>query len=295
MRYLVLVFLGACSYGILSTIVKLAYGKGFHVGEVTGSQMFFGFLLTWFPALFFLRNKPTLSQWLTLLGVGLIVGSTGVLYYNSLQYIPASIAIVLLFQFTWMGVLLEAILTRKRPDAATLVSLLLLFVGTAMAGGVWQSDLQQFDLVGVMFGLLSAVTYTLFIFFSGKTATAINPWLRSAIMTTGAVFLTWILYPPEFFTNGSLANGLWLYGFLLALFGVLVPTLFFNFGVPHIGPGMATILGAAELPMAVFSSHVVLQEPVSLVQWIGVVTILAGIALPEWARNRGKKKTPSLS
>jgi drug/metabolite transporter (DMT)-like permease len=293
MRYIVLVFLGACSYGILSTIVKLAYAKGFHVGEVTGSQMFFGLLLTWLPSLFFLR-KPTLSQWLKLLGVGVTVGSTGVLYYNSLQYIPASIAIVLLFQFTWMGVLLEAFLIRKRPNAATLVSLLLLFAGTALASGLLQSGLQQFDLVGVIFGLLSAVSYTLFIFFSGRTATEIHPWLRSAMMTTGSVLMTWIIYPPEFFTNGTLLHGLWLYGFLLAFFGVLVPTVFFNIGVPHIGAGMATILGAAELPMAVFSSHLVLQEPVSAIQWIGVITILAGIALPEWLRFRGKKKSPSL-
>lgn len=41
MRYMLLVFLGACSYRVLSTFVKLAYDQGFHVGEVTGSQMFF--------------------------------------------------------------------------------------------------------------------------------------------------------------------------------------------------------------------------------------------------------------
>jgi drug/metabolite transporter (DMT)-like permease len=293
MKYIVLVFLGACSYGILSTMVKLAYAQGFHVGEVTSSQMFFGLLLTWLPALFFLR-KPTLSQWLKLLGVGVTVGSTGVLYYNSLQFIPASIAIVLLFQFTWMGVLLEAFLLRKRPNVTTLASLLLLFAGTTLASGLMQSGSQPFDLVGVCLGLLSAVSYTLFIFFSGRTATEIHPWPRSAMMTTGAVLMTWIIYPPEFFTNGTLADGLWLYGFLLAFFGVLVPTLFFNIGVPHIGAGMATILGAAELPMAVLSSHLVLKESVSVIQWIGVITILAGIALPEWMRYRGNKKTPSL-
>lgn len=45
MRYILLVFLGACSYGILSTIVKLAYGQGYSA-EVVGGQIFFGFVLT---------------------------------------------------------------------------------------------------------------------------------------------------------------------------------------------------------------------------------------------------------
>ena len=43
----ILVFLGACSFGVLSTIVKTAYGEGFVVGEITGSQTFFGFLFLW--------------------------------------------------------------------------------------------------------------------------------------------------------------------------------------------------------------------------------------------------------
>lgn len=286
MKYLLLVFIGSCSYGILSTFVKLAYANGFNVGEVTGSQIFFGLLMIWLPAFFYMKGKVTVSQWLMLLAVGIPLGSTGILYYNTLQYVPASLAIVLLFQFTWMGVLLESFLQRKRPNIAMLLSLAFLLIGTVLAGGLLENGLKEFTVLGVVFGLLAAISYTLFIFFSGKTAVTINPWLRSAIMVTGSLLLTWIIYPPTFFINGSLANGLVLWGFLLAFFGVLIPTVFFNIGVPHIGPGMATILGAAELPMAVLSSSLVLNESVGYAQWIGVVIILLGILLPEWANRR---------
>ncbi|MEJ8546118.1 EamA family transporter [Brevibacillus borstelensis] len=293
MRYILLVFLGACSYGILSTIVKLAYGQGYSPAEVVGGQMFFGFLLTWIPALFALRHKPPLRRILLLLAAGLPVGSTGLLYYNALQHIPASIAIVLLFQFTWMGVLLEAILTRKKPSATTLFSLVLLLAGTLLAGGVLDKGIGGFSLVGVAFGLLAAVSYTLFIFFSGKAATDMNPWIRTSFMSTGSILLVFLIYPPSFLTSGVLWEGLFGYVFMLALFGVFVPTVCFTFGVPHIGPGMAGILGAAELPMAVFSSYIILQESVSLLQWLGVIIILLGMILPEWARHRSKNRTPS--
>ena len=296
MRYILLVFLGACSYGILSTIVKLAYAQGYSPAEVIGGQMFFGFLLTWIPALFFFRTKPNRRQLLLLVAVGLAVGSTGVFYYNALQYIPASIAIVLLFQFTWMGVLAEAVISRRLPKKQTLISLGLLLVGTFLAGGLLETGgLAQFNFIGVIFGLLAAVAYTLFILFSAKAAVTVNPWIRSSGMATGSFLLVACIYPPVFIWNGVLWDGLFPYVFLLAFFGILIPTVCFNFGVPHTGPGMAAILGAAELPMAVFSSFIILHESVSLLQVTGVVIILIGIILPELMRKRGKRQKTSLS
>jgi hypothetical protein len=35
-----LVFIGAASFGLLSTIVKLAYAEGYTLGEITGTQSF---------------------------------------------------------------------------------------------------------------------------------------------------------------------------------------------------------------------------------------------------------------
>ncbi|GEB33982.1 MULTISPECIES: DMT family transporter [Brevibacillus] len=296
MKYILLVFLGACSYGILSTIVKLAYGQGYSPAEVIGGQMFFGLVLTWIPALFFLRTKPGKKQLLLLVSVGLAIGSTGILYYNALRFIPASIAIVLLFQFTWMGVLAEAIMTKQMPDKPTLLSLVLLLFGTLLAGGIFETDgIAQFHIAGVVLGLLSAVSYTMFLLFSGKAAIGVNPWVRSASMSTGSFLLAGLVYTPVFLWNGALLDGLFPYVFLLAFFGIFIPTVFFNFGVPHTGPGMAAILGAAELPMAVFSSFIILGETVSALQVTGVVVILLGMILPEWLRQRHKRLKSSLS
>jgi len=42
-----LVLLGACSFGVLSSIVKTAYQDGYKLGEVTGIQCFLGMLMLW--------------------------------------------------------------------------------------------------------------------------------------------------------------------------------------------------------------------------------------------------------
>ncbi|MFM1651950.1 EamA family transporter [Brevibacillus sp. B_LB10_24] len=137
-----------------------------------------------------------------------------------------------------------------------------------------------------MFGLLSAMTYALFILGSGRAALSVNPLMRSSIMSTGSMLTVFAIYPPKFFTDGTMFEGLLVWGFLLAFFGVLIPILFFSIGIPKIGAAMGSILGAVELPMAVFMSTVVLGEYVTPVQWTGVAVILIGIALPELSRKR---------
>ncbi|WP_342566419.1 DMT family transporter [Paenibacillus sp. FSL R7-0345] len=306
MKYLVSVLIGAMSYGILSTIVVLAYGEGYKLGEVVGAQLLTGCILAWLLAAFTkvrasrklcssgntLPAGKTAFQALTwkrrllLMLAGAPTVVTGLLYYQSLRYIPASLAIILLFQFTWISVLIQAVSKRQRPDKITMLTLLLLFGGTLLAAGILGQGTSQFNLLGVALGLLSAVSYSMFIIFSGKAVPAAHPAYRSAWMVTGGMVLLFIMFPPHFIFNGLLWGPLLLFGFLLGLFGAFIPPVMFAIGVPHIGGGMAGILGAAELPVAVLMSSFVLNEHVSGLQWIGVVLVLLGVVLPELYKLR---------
>jgi drug/metabolite transporter (DMT)-like permease len=284
-----LVFVGACSYGVLSTFVKLAYKDGFQVGGVTGSQMLFGVLML--LTLLFATKKWTKlnrKQWVTLMLVGGFVGLTGLFYYTSLQYIPASIAIVLLFQFTWIGICYEAIAKKQRPSVKVIISLILLSLGTLLAGNVLQTGAIELSVIGLIYGFLAAITYAGFIISSGRVAVEVNPWMRSFIMSLGSLLVIWIIFPPAFLMDGSLGEGLWLWGGLLAFFGIVLPNLLFTYGVPRIGTSLSTILGSAELPMAVFMSWIVLQERITSLQWVGVVIILTGICVAELRTGKGK-------
>ncbi|MBP3964135.1 EamA family transporter [Paenibacillus lignilyticus] len=306
MKYMISVFLGAVSYGILSTIVVKAYGQGYSLGEVVGTQLLTGFILSWLLVLMLkLRGKRqaaksteqvqqalslTWKQRFMLMSAGIPTALTGLLYYQSLRYIPNSLAIVLLFQFTWMGVLIHAISTRKRPNGIMLLTLSILFGGTVLAAGIMEQGISEFNWTGIALGLLAAVSYSLFIIFSGKAVPAVHPAQRSLWMITGGMIFVFILFPPVYLFNGVIWSSLLLFGFLLGLFGAFIPPVLFAAGVPHIGGGMAGILGASELPVAVMLSAVVLHEQVSALQWAGVVLVLLGVALPELvkgSRNKG--------
>jgi drug/metabolite transporter (DMT)-like permease len=101
------------------------------------------------------------------------------------------------------------------------------------------------------------------------------------MMVTGGMIITFIVYPPKFIINGELADGLWVWGLLIGLFGSIIPSILFMIGIPKIGTGLASILASVELPVVIIVSAVFLDEKTSLQQWIGILLILIGIMVSE--------------
>lgn len=281
---IVLVFLGACSFGILSTFVKLAYKEGFTLGEVTGTQVLFGLVTLWtivlLRRLFGSKVAGTpFRDKLKLAVMGTSTGLVSIFYYKSVQTVPASIAILLLMQFTWMSLVLEAIVKRKFPSLAQVGTVALVLLGTAMAGRLFSGNIPDFDLAGIVYGLLAALCYTVFLMINGSVGNHMHPTTKSALLLTGACVLILTIFPPVFLVNGALFEGLFKWGLVLAAFGTVIPPLFYAYGIPRTGLGLSAILSAAELPVAVLMSSMVLNEEVWAVQWLGVALILAAIVL----------------
>ncbi|PEL09365.1 EamA family transporter [Bacillus sp. AFS017336] len=297
MKGMLYIIIGSVSYGVLSTFVKLAYGDGFIVNDVVGIQMFVGAIFLWSVVIFNKTKssklktsqyiKPTKKNVLSLIVLGSTTGLTGMFYYLALQYITASLAIVLMFQFTWIGVLLESVFNRRLPEKSKLLSLVPLVIGTLFATNVLTGGIGSMSWMGVLFGLLSAVSYSTFILLSGRVALKMNPMTKTALMITGGFIICAIFLPPTFFTNGRLfVELLTKYGLILGFLGPFFSTLMFSKGVPLTGSGLASILGAAELPTATLMSAIVLKETIGMPQYFGIILILVGIILPEFLRRK---------
>lgn len=296
LKYALLVFLGACSYGSLSTIIKLGMKDGFSMQQLVGSQYFFGWVMLLLLVLLFSRKKLGMKLGLSLLVAGITISLTGIFYGFAVEELPASIAIVLLFQFTWIGVILEAIVDRKFPSREKCISMLILLIGTILAGGILEPSVGGITAKGVIFGLMSAVSFAFYIFVSGRVATQVPAVNKSLYMTTSALIIILMVFSPSFIYDGAIPDGLWKFGLPLGLLGIVIPVLFFSIGVPKLGSGLGAILGAAELPAAVVASVLILHEEVSLLRWVGIIVVLLGIATPQllpiWIRK--KSTTPLL-
>ena len=268
------------------------------MGEVTGTQVFFGLIVLWVIVL--LRqllgcksNSTSFKEKLKLAAMGTSTGLVSIFYYKCVQMVPASIAILLLMQFTWMSLLLEAIMKRSAPKLPQLGTVALILLGTALAGRLFADQLPEFNWQGIGYGLLAAFCYTIFLTINGAAGNNMHPTTKSATILTGACILIFSVFPPEFLINGSLGNGLLKWGVGLALFGTVIPPLFYAYGIPKTGLGISAILSAAELPVAVLMSSLVLKEEVWPVQWIGVLLILLAIVLSNLQSLRKKKPVSS--
>ncbi|REK76106.1 EamA family transporter [Paenibacillus paeoniae] len=289
-HYAWIVFLGGCCYGILSTFVKLAYAAGFSVSAVTGGQYLFGVILAWLVVLFTKKTQLTRIQITKLLLSGIPFGLTGIFYYQALLTLDASLAIIFLFQFVWIGALLEWMLHKKKPTRSKLLSIGLLLIGSILAANILFQEEMTLSLAGSIWGMLAAFSFSSFIFLSSTTERKAPPILKSALLSTGGVIVVFCAFPPTFLFDLDVLIGVAPYGLALGLFGVVLPPLLFSIGMPHVGSGLGTILTASELPVVIIMSSVVLGEVIALPQWIGVIIILIGIGSSNLRFTKPNKK-----
>lgn len=278
-HYSLIVFLGGCCYGILSTFVKLAYSAGFSSPEVTGAQYLFGAVLSWIGVIFVKKKSLDPKTILRLLLSGIPFGLTGIFYYMSLQTLNASLAIVLLFQFIWIGSLYEWLFFKKKPTRQKLILIGILLVGSLLAANVFSSEEISVSWQGTLWALLAASTFALFLLLSGSVGKNVPPLLKSVFLSTGATITVFVCFPPTFLLKPDVLSALSPYGLVLGVFGVLLPPLLYSIGMPHIGPGTGSIMTSSELPVAVLMSSIVLGEAVNGYQWIGIIVILCSIVL----------------
>jgi drug/metabolite transporter (DMT)-like permease len=278
-----LVAMGATSYGMLATFVKLAYKDGYTTAEVTSSQFIYGIIGILFINLFQKIvqkekvQKASSKNIFQLMVAGTSLGMTSVFYYLCVKYIDVSIAIVLLMQTVWMGVLLEWILDKKRPSTQKIISVIIVLFGTFLATKLYEFTI-QLDWRGIFWGILAAASFTTTMFTANKVALGISSAQRSLYMLLGGAV---IVFTFSAFTQvGSLNFEIFKnYGLFLALFGTIIPPILLNAGFPKTGLGLGSIVASLELPVSVLMAFLILNEKVVVWQWCGILLIILAIVI----------------
>jgi drug/metabolite transporter (DMT)-like permease len=285
---MVLILLGAVCYGLVSPIIKLAYEAGWNEGEISASQMTMGMIITWILVL--MRRKswsnPFRGPWIRLSIVGFVgLALPTILYNTTLTELDASLSIILLFQFTWMTIVLDSIVNKRWPTRLQMLAVLIVMIGTLFAVNIFAADWSRFSVKGIVLGLASGFSFSLFLFLIGRIKHPMDSLMKSAIMLTAAIIPIYLIYPPhEMLVNG--AGSLILWGLLLGTLGQVVPTVFSNIGIPRVGSSVAALLGSLELPIGLLGALWIVGESVLTVQWFGMALILTGIGVSELRLKR---------
>jgi len=288
-----LVALGASSYGMLATFVKMAYSEGFSTAEVTLSQFSLGFLGLLILTAFCKKQPKVTTQTsptksiLKLMTAGISMGLTSIFYYMSVQYLPVSVGIVLLMQTVWMGVILEMILHKKAPGLRKIGSVFIILAGTVLATNVLNQSI-SISWIGIGWGLLAAMSYTASVYASNSIELHLPPLRRSLFLIFGGLITIALIFHASI--NGNFSFDIFLrWGLVLSLFGTILPPLLFTRGMPLTGMGLGAIIAAVEIPVSVLMAHFVLGEVVNLPQWVGIILILSAVVLMNLKMNRAAK------
>ncbi|GAB3368199.1 DMT family transporter [Arachidicoccus ginsenosidivorans] len=322
-RNIFLVLLGGCSFGILSTFVKLAYGYGFSLADVTSAQAYFGAVLLWMLLMIYRLCRPKSRQGhavaskdttptstaLRLILTGMASGCISISYYKCVEVMPASIAIILLMQYTWISIVLERLLFKISITPRKWLFVSIVLVGTILGSGlIGNNGHIQFSIASIGFGLMAGFFYAVFVLASGYVGNALPAIVKSSWIILGVVLIIMAVFPPfakirELIDTRTLSiylMDLLPIGLLLAFFGMVLPPLLFAYAIPKVGVALSSILGSVELPTAALCAYLILNEPISVWQLLGILIILCAIILihirPEPKYKTGeirRKATPT--
>lgn len=278
-----LIGIGAVSYGMLATFVKIAYKEGYTTPEVTVAQIINGIIVMLLITIFQRKTakkeiiKASAKNILPLILAGSSIGFTSLFYYLSLQFIPVSIAIVLLMQTVWMGVVFEMFLDKKKPSLQKITAVIIVLTGTVLATNIIENA-SQFSWTGIFFGLLAALSFTCTMISANRVAVGTAATQRSLYMLIGGavVVVSFALLNQTASFNFDV---FWKWGIILAFFGTIIPPLLFNLGFPLTGVGLGSIVSALELPVSVLMAYLILDEKVNALQWLGIALIIFAVIL----------------
>lgn len=206
------VFLGGACHGAMATTYKLAYAAGFTSSQVVAGQ-------AWLALSFFaiavllgmMRGRRIVrlgaAQTLKLMGLGVLTCTTSILYCYAMSVLPAPVALTLLFQFTWIGLVIQMISTRRAPRACEIAAAAIILLGTVFASGLYSTGLDSLDPTGIACALGAAVTCALFITLSGKVQAPCTSAQRGLMVMVGGAALS-LVACPDFFHRACCCRAL---------------------------------------------------------------------------------------
>lgn len=293
MTYIVMVLLGATLYGTMSSFVKLTYSRGYNAAEISFTQAALAALFLGICTFATRKNnteKLTPKVLFSLLLTGSAIGLTNFLYYLSVNYISASLSIVILMQFTWFSLLLEWLIFKKRPSRIELLTVIFILIGTVIAGNIFSAEKYSFSLKGVVLALLSSLTYASYIVANGSVGNGGRWQSKSTFIMIGSACTIFLINSKTIITGNHFDSDFLLWAIFFAVVGTTIPTALFAVGIPKIGAGVSAILMTVELPVAVLCAGLVLHERVSLLQVTGIIIMLAAISTMNYYKSLKSEK-----
>ncbi len=284
-----LAIVSAATFGTAGTFAASLMATGWSPGAAVTARIVLAAALLTVPALMALRGRWVLLRrgLPTIVAFGTFaVGGAQLFYFNAVEHLSVGVALLLEYSGTLLVVLWLWLVRGHRPRPLTVVGGAL-----ALAGLVLVLDLtgsQHVDLVGVMWGLAAATGLAVYFVLSGRAEDPLPPIVTAwsgmvvAAITLGVLGLTGAIALHAGTTDVQIA-GLqmsWLVPIIgLSLVAGAIAYIAGIGAARRLGARLASFVGLSEVLFAVLFAWLLLGQRPTLLQGIGGVVVLAGIAL----------------
>ena len=278
---LALATIGSVAFSAKAIIIKLAYRYGVDAVTLIMYRMLFALPIFAMMAWWASRGKPALSQrdWWGVAGLGFSgYYLASFLDFAGLSYISASLERLILYLNPTLVLLLGLVLYKRRIHRLQMLGMAVSYLGVLVVFG-HELGVQGSDAaLGGVLVFLSAVTYSVYLIFSGELVQRLGS-LRLVGLATGVACL---LCLAQFLVLRPLSAALvapevlWL-SLLNATLCTAMPVLLVMMAIERIGAGMAAQAGMVGPMATILMGVLVLGEPFTA--WIaaGTVLVIAGI------------------
>lgn len=278
---LLLATFGAIAFSGKAIIVKLAYRYGVDAVTLIMYRMLFALPIFAVMAWWASRGKAPLTRkdWLGVLWLGFTgYYLASFLDFAGLAFISASLERLILYLNPTLVLLLGLVMYKRRVKAPQIIGMAISYCGVVLVFG-HEITLQGSDAAwGALLVFLSAVSYALYLVYSGEMVRRLGALRLVGLATTVACLcclLQFVLLRP--LSAAAVApEVIWL-SLLNATLCTAVPVLMVMMAIERIGAGMAAQTGMVGPMSTILMGVLILGEPFTAWVAAGTVLVIAGI------------------
>lgn len=281
--------IGAILFSAKAIVAKLIYR--YHVDAVTllAFRMMFSFPLFAVVAIWKARTEPALHKvdYVRIICLGLTgYYLSSLLDFMGLQYISAGLERLILFLTPSFVLLMSVFYVKKKITALEWIALVISYLGTVL---VFLHDVKTGGnnvVLGSTLVLGAAMSYAIYLILSGELVQRIGALRLVAyamcVSSVACVAQFFFLRPASMLIQPHAVYGLSIFN---AVFCTVMPVFLTMIAVARIGAATASQAGMIGPVSTLFMGAIILQEPITAIQLMGTVLVLAGIYLLSKKKN----------
>ncbi|MFJ8531490.1 DMT family transporter [Bacillus sp. NPDC094106] len=265
--------ISAFGFGVMPIFAVKAYQYGITVNTLLLLRFFLSTVIFF---CYFLFKKTKINLQKTEIKTLFLLGSVlftliSVFHFESVKYIPSSMAVLLLFLFPIFVSILSYFLYKERIESKAFGALILAFIGISFLLGV---ALQDSNFYGIGLAIGAAIVYAFYMIVGKKVTNVISPAVTSAYVTlfaTIGVFTIGVFSRSIRFDFEPMA---WVYILAIVLFSTVLAEITLFQALKRLSSTNVSIISMIEPVFTAIFASFLLHENVTFPQILGGLVVL---------------------